>query len=203
MNNNCRVGIIGGSFDPVHMAHIKLAECAYRELQLEKVIFIPAYIQPFKKDRKVTDEIHRINMLKLALSEYPYFEVSDIEIRMKGDSYTARTLTVLESEYPDMVFIMGADSYMSLERWYHPEIIFQKAHIACAVRDDSSMDKLKEKEEQYREKYQGTTYFLNMPRTDMSSTDIRDRISNGDSLNGSISENVMEYIKEHKLYECR
>ena len=82
------VGIFGGSFDPIHNAHIKLAEHAYKELGLSKVIFIPAYLQPFKVDKEVTNEVHRINMLKLATKEYPYFEVSDIEVKMGGKSYS-------------------------------------------------------------------------------------------------------------------
>ena len=197
---NKKVGIMGGSFDPVHNAHIKLALHAYKELQLDKVIFIPAYIQPFKKDKKVTDEAHRMSMLKLGLMEYPYFEVSDIEIQMQGNSYTARTLTELSKEYSDMVFIMGADSYMSLERWYHPEIIFEKAEIACAVRDDQDLELLKAKSQEYEAKFNGVTHFLNMPRTDISSTEIREKVANDEDMGDLLPSKVLDYIKEHNLY---
>lgn len=200
MINKQKIGIMGGSFDPVHNAHIKLALHAYKELQLDKVIFIPAYIQPFKKDKKVTDEVHRMNMLKLGIEEYPYFEVSDIEIQMQGNSYTARTLTVLSDEYSDMVFIMGADSYMSLDRWYHPEIIFEKAEIACAVRDDSDLELLRAKSHEYEEKFKGVTHFLNMPRTDISSTEIREKVAKDEDMGDLLPVKVLDYIKEHKLY---
>ena len=197
---NKKIGIMGGSFDPVHNAHIKLALHAYKELQLDKVIFIPAYIQPFKKDKKVTDEAHRMSMLKLGLMEYPYFEVSDIEITLQGNSYTARTLTELSKEYSDMVFIMGADSYMSLERWYHPEIIFEKAEIACAVRDDQNLELLRAKSHEYEEKFNGVTHFLNMPRTDISSTEIREKVANDEDMGDLLPSKVLDYIKEHNLY---
>lgn len=197
---NKKIGIMGGSFDPVHNAHIKLALHAYKELQLDKVIFIPAYIQPFKKDKKVTDEAHRMSMLKLGLMEYPYFEVSDIEITLQGNSYTARTLTELSKEYSDMVFIMGADSYMSLERWYHPEIIFEKAEIACAVRDDQDLELLRAKSHEYEVKFNGVTHFLNMPRTDISSTEIREKVANDEDMGDLLPSKVLDYIKEHNLY---
>ena len=196
-----RIGIMGGSFDPIHNAHIKLAEYAYKELNLEKVIFIPAYIQPFKKDRKVTDEVHRVRMLKLALMEYKEFEVSDIEIQMKGESYTARTLEALSKTYSNMVFILGADSYETLDKWYHPEQIFKYASIACAHRDGSTPEHLNKLSQEYGQRYNGTTYFLHMPDTDISSTDIRRAICEGKDVTNIIPRNVFEYIRENGLYE--
>ncbi len=196
-----RIGIMGGSFDPVHNAHIKLAQYAYKELNLDKVIFIPAYIQPFKKDKKVTDEVHRLRMLKLALMEYEMFEVSDIEIKMKGESYTARTLEALSKTYDNMVFILGADSYETLDKWYHPELIFQYAAIACAHRDGSTPEHLNKLSEEYRQRYNGVTYFLHMPDTDISSTDIRAAIHAGEDVTDIIPQSVFDYIKENNLYE--
>lgn len=198
--NTQKVGILGGSFDPVHNAHIKLAQYAYDELQLEKVIFIPAYIQPFKLDKEVTDEYHRLNMLKLALQDYPYFEVSDIEIQMKGKSYTARTLEVLKKDFENMVFILGADSYLALGKWNHPEIIFQNAEIACAHRDGSTPALLHDKCAEYEAKYNGITHFLSMPDTDISSTDIREALKDNENVEKVIPYKVLSYIKENNLY---
>lgn len=198
--NTQKTGILGGSFDPVHNAHIKLAQFAYDELKLEKVIFIPAYVQPFKQDKKVTDELHRLNMLKLALSEYPYFEVSDIEIQMKGKSYTARTLLELKKNYNNMVFILGADSYLTLGKWNQPEIIFQNAEIACAHRAGSTFELLNGKCEEYRTKYNGITHFLSMPDTDISSTDIRKALKDNENVEKLIPNKVLNYIKENNLY---
>ncbi len=199
--NTLKTGILGGSFDPVHNAHIKLAQYAYEELRLDKVIFIPAYIQPFKQDKEVTDEHHRLNMLKLAVADYPYFEVSDIEIQLKGQSYTARTLLELKKTYSDMVFILGADSYLSLSKWNHPEIIFQNAEIACAHRDGSTTELLQNKCEEYKTKYNGITHFLSMPDTDISSTDIRLALKEDENVENLLPDKVLNYIKENKLYE--
>lgn len=199
-NANTQIGVIGGSFDPVHNAHISLAEHAYRELGLSKVIFMPAHIQPFKTDKEVTDEGHRINMLKLAIKEYPYFEVSDLEMRLGGKSYTARTLTELKKNYDNIVFILGADSYMGLSSWYKPEIIFSTAEIACAVRDDVDMTDLVEKSEEYTRTFGAKTHFLKMPRTDISSTMLREMLSKGEFPQEYMSREVWDYICSHGLY---
>lgn len=195
-----KVGILGGSFDPVHNAHIKLAECAFKELKLDKVIFMPAHIQPFKANNMVTDKNHRLNMLKLAVLKYPYFEVSDLEIRMGGKSYTARTLTELRKEYEELVFILGADSYLSLSKWYMPEKIFGLAEIACAVREDVDMSVLMQKELEYINDFQGKTTFLKMERTDISSTEIRDAIVNDKNITNLIDKEVYAYIRKNNLY---
>ena len=199
-NANTKIGVIGGSFDPVHNAHISLAEHAYRELSLSKVIFMPAHIQPFKADKEVTDEGHRINMLNLAIKDYPYFEVSDLEMRLGGKSYTARTLTELKKEYDNIVFILGADSYMGLSKWYMPEVIFSMAEIACAVRNDVDMTDLMDKSEEYTRTYGATTHFLKMPRTDISSTCLRDMLSKEEFPKEQMNPEVWEYIRSHNLY---
>ena len=195
------VGIFGGTFDPIHNGHIKLALTAYRELCLDKVIIIPAYIPPHKTENKITDEIHRVNMTRLAVEEYPFFEVSTLEIDRKGKSYTADTLTALKEQYNRLVFILGADSYMALEGWYHPEIIFKKAEIACAYRDGIDRTVLEEIAEKYKRQYNGVSHILGMPDTDISSTDIRRMISHDEDVKGLVPDIVMTYIKDNKLYE--
>lgn len=195
------VGIFGGTFDPIHNGHIKLALTAYRELCLDKVIIIPAYIPPHKTENKITDEIHRVNMTRLAVEEYPFIEVSTLEIDRKGKSYTADTLTTLKEQYNRLVFILGADSYMALEGWYHPEIIFKKAEIACAYRDGIDRTVLEEIAEKYKRQYNGVSHILGMPDTDISSTDIRRMISQDEDVKGLVPDIVMTYIKDNKLYE--
>lgn len=193
-------GIFGGTFDPVHNAHLELAGCAYKELDLEKVIFIPAYIPPHKQGRKITDEHHRMNMLELALAGHEEYEISDIEIQMKGASYTARTLTILKEKYDKLFFILGADSFLALEKWYHPEIIFQKAHIACASRNDVDISCLEEKAHYYEAKYGGVCKILHMSDTPISSTLIREQIANGIKPD-CIPDAVYDYIEENRLYK--
>lgn len=195
------VGIFGGTFDPIHNGHIKLALTAYRELCLDKVIIIPAYIPPHKTENRITDEIHRVNMTRLAVEEYPFLEVSTLEIDRKGKSYTADTLTTLKEQYSRLVFVLGADSYMALEGWYHPEIIFEKAEIACAYRDGIDRIVLEEMADKYKIQYNGVSHILGMPDTDISSTDIRKMISQDEDIKGLVPDIVMTYIKDNKLYE--
>lgn len=193
-------GILGGTFDPVHNAHIRLAVHAYNELHLEKVIFIPAYIPPHKTDRIITGEKHRLEMTRLAVRDFAEFEVSDIELKLSGASYTARTLTILAEQNENLVFILGADSYMALDSWYHPEIIFAKARIACACRDGISAQSIKDKADFYDRKYGAVTHLLRMDDTDISSTEIRRLIAEGKDAERYLPAAVYKYIRENGLY---
>lgn len=195
-----KYGILGGTFDPIHNAHIELAQYAYRELGLDSVMFIPAYIPPHKRNRRITDEQHRLNMVRLATAMYTYFEVSDIELRLKGASYTARTLTELNDGQSQLIFIVGADSFMNLETWHTPEIIFANADIACACRNGVDKETLIIKAQEYKERYNGTTYILDMPDTDISSTHIREIIRAGGNPSNYIPSAVWNYIQENGLY---
>ncbi len=202
MNGKGRAwGVLGGTFDPIHIAHIRLAQHAYNELELEKVIFIPAYIPPHKTGRAITHEKHRLEMTRLAVEGHEGFEVSDMELKLSGASYTARTLTLLSGEHEELVFILGADSFMALDSWYHPEIIFEKAAVACAARDGVSRDSLAAKAEFYRDKYGAKTHILNMADTDVSSTDIREALERGQNPGGLIPGRVYEYILQNGLYQ--
>lgn len=194
-------GILGGTFDPVHLAHIRLAEHAFRELELEKVIFIPAYIPPHKTDKAITDKRHRLEMTRLAVEDYKEFEVSDMELKLSGTSYTARTLTLLAEQHDRIVFILGADSFMALDSWYRPEIIFARAEIACACRDGIDIGTLKDRAVFYKEKYGAVTHFLHMDDTDISSTEIRRFIADGQDISGYVPAAVYEYIRENGLYK--
>ncbi len=196
-----RTGIIGGTFDPIHNAHIKLARCAYEQLGLCKVIFMPAYIPPHKRNNNITDEHYRMEMTRLAVKDFPWAEVSDMEIKLQGASYTARTLTVLdEAADTELVFILGADSYLALDTWYHPEIIFAHAAVACARRDGVTLNQLETKGQLYIQKYNGKSYFLDMDDTPVSSHEIRRLLQNGEDVSQYIPSEVYEYIKSNNLY---
>ena len=118
-----RIGILGGTFDPVHNGHLLLGEQAYREYGLDEIWFMPSHVPPHKKDHFITDGAARIRMLELATESIPYFTVSDFEMGREGNTYTAQTLALLKEAYPDIevYFIIGADSLYQLESWYHPE----------------------------------------------------------------------------------
>lgn len=199
MNEMSLTGIFGGTFDPIHKGHLKLAKTAYEELSLKKVVFMPAYIPPHKTEDKITAEVHRMEMTRLATESCPYFEVSDFEIRLQGASYTARTLEKLADKYDGLVFIVGADSFMAIDKWYHPETIFANAQVACAYRDGISRDTLETKAREYKDQYNGVCHILHMPDTDISSTDIRNGIHK-EEVKELLPQAVYSYIQENGLY---
>lgn len=193
-------GIFGGTFDPVHNGHIQLAQNALKEMRLKKIIFMPAYIPPHKHDKLITSDYHRYNMVKAAIENFKQFEVSSMEIDLKGDSYTARTLTLLQKQYKKIVFIVGADSFMALDTWYRPDIIFSKAIVACACRDNIDKEHLIEKSLEYNLKYEASCHILSMDDIAVSSTDIRGIIKNNEDFSSYVPRAVYEYVIQHKLY---
>ena len=145
----CKTVIYGGSFDPLHFGHIELAKTALLETGATRLIFIPAKVSPFKKDKCQTDFIHRFNMCKIACGYIENATVDDIEFNLPTPSYTVNTLCELKEKYnDDFVFVCGADSFMDLDRWKNPEEIFKMAEIFTAVRDDVNLDSLEVKKAQ-------------------------------------------------------
>ena len=121
-----RVGLMGGTFDPIHIGHLMLAECAYEQFQLEQVLFLPAGNPPHKDKRKVgATDAQRIDMVRLAIEGNPHFKLDPEEMLRKGYTYTKDTLNLLTQQHPDIdyYFIIGADSLMAFDTWYHPEEI--------------------------------------------------------------------------------
>lgn len=196
-----KTGIIGGTFDPVHKAHLKIADAAYKEVGLDRVLFMPSPNPPHKNEDELTDINHRVNMLKLALEPYEYFEFSDFEFNRvnQGTVYSADTLTEYKNTYPEeeLYFIIGSDSLYSIESWYHPEIIFQKATIVVAKRKDASADKLMSKIIWLKENYNINIIELDVNASDISSTKIRQLTA---ETKDDIPESVWQYIVKNNLY---
>lgn len=197
-----KIGILGGSFDPVHQGHLNIAKSARQEFGLDEVWFIPAGHSPNKNEQEMTPAVDRMNMTKLAVAEYPYFRASSMEIDAAETSYTYRTLTRLTEQYPDteFYFIMGADSLDYLERWKHPEIICEKAVILTAVRDNMDIVQIQEKISRLQELFPARIYPVKGGRTTVSSTEIRERISISGKRPVMLTEPVWAYIKKHCLY---
>ena len=207
-----RIGILGGTFDPVHKTHIKLAHLAKEQFALDEVWLMPSGDPPHKSDKKVTIGTDRIAMLELALQDMQLegLKVSSFELEREGKIYTADTLELLSKEYPDTVwyFILGGDSLLYIEKWYHPERIFRNAVILAAVRNGAGMQELTEKRIWLQEHYEDVRIdFIHMEADTLSSSQVRTLLSNTMRteqeealLIDALSTSELQYIKEKGLY---
>jgi nicotinate-nucleotide adenylyltransferase len=198
-----KIGILGGSFDPIHKGHLNIAQSAYEEFDLDEVWFIPAGHSPNKNEAGMTSAEERAYMAELAVEDIPYFSVSRIELEYSGISYTYLTLTKLKEQYPDTIFyfIMGADSLDYFEKWYHPEIICRMCIILVAVRDDMDTQQIIEKIRFLSGLFEAEIYPLHGGRTDISSTELRAELCHScNAKHPLLPEKVSDYITEKELY---
>lgn len=196
-----KIGILGGTLDPIHIGHMIIAETALEELQLENVIFMPSGNPPHKDKKSISDNIHRENIVKLSIEDNERFVFSDFEMKREGIIYTADTLKLLKEKYMDMdiFFILGADSLLAIETWYKPGEIFENCTIVVADRDksnDSIINMIKHLEERYNAKI----IYIKSPMVDISSSDIRQKIKNGKSIKYLVDYKVEKYIIDNKLF---
>ena len=201
MEKKKKYGIYGGSFDPIHIGHVAIADCAVRECGLDKLIFMPAYISPFKLDRHVTDGRDRCGMIEAVLSANSAFCLSRYELNKGGPSYTIETLrhwsNLLDGT---LYFVLGFDSVVELDRWYLGEELLKHYHFITARRPDTDDTQGLQTIEMFRRKYGSDITVLEMSPVDASSTEIRNRVKEGKSIKGLVPPGVEEYIIEHQLY---
>ncbi len=197
-----RVGIMGGTFDPVHLAHLRLAKCAYEQYGLKSVVFLPAGDPPHKTDHLVAPAYRRLEMLKLCLRDYPQFQISEYEIEKQGYSYTAETLEYFTQVYPEMkfYFIIGADSLFELDSWYAPERCLAKAVFLVGNRLGRSDEEIDRQICYLTGRYGGVIKKVNMPGMEISSSDIRDLLAKGQDASHYLHPAVNEYIRQNHLY---
>ena len=201
MNNGKKYGIYGGSFDPIHIGHVALADSAVRECGLDKLIFMPAFISPFKQDRKVTGGHDRCGMIEAALKVNSAFCLSRYELNKKGTSYTIETLRHWDDLLDgDLYFVLGFDSAVQVNTWYEGEEILRNYHLITARRPDTDYSEGMRIIESFREKYGADITVMEMPPVDASSTNIRNLIKEGKPITGLVPPGVEEYIIEHQLY---
>lgn len=194
-----RIGVLGGSFNPIHNAHVKLAETAFEYAELDEMIIIPTYITNLKDNSFMASAEDRLNMCSLAFSEMDNFYVSDLEVKRCRTSYTYETLEELKTSDSDAEFylVMGADSYLNLYKWRNYEYILNNAHIIVAPRDDADQQDLIIKSHEY----DGLSpLILKDPIFELSSTKIRNMINSGADVSEFLDRRVIEYISEHSLY---
>ncbi|HEY5640362.1 MAG TPA: nicotinate-nucleotide adenylyltransferase [Dehalococcoidia bacterium] len=194
-----RVGVLGGSFDPVHVGHLRLAEAAYEQAGLESVIFVPAGHQWRKADQEMAPAAERCEMVRLAIAGYPHFEISTLEVEREGPSYSDVTLEALKEERSgaELVFILGQDALADLPNWHAPERVLELATLAVAGR---AGDGEPAASEALPGGLQGRVVWLDMAFVDVSATGIRERVRAGRSIEGFVPEAVREYIAAENLY---
>ncbi len=197
-----RIGLMGGTFDPVHLGHLELARAVREELGLPEVVMMPAYIQPFKRGKSVTSAEDRLNMLKLSAERYEGVTVSDFEIRRGAVSYTYDTVTALKELHPDtkFIFVMGSDSLLSIDRWYKGTELLRACAFAVGMRISTDQDAIEEKAASLREEYGAEITIIKKRMLPISSTGIREKASWNDSLEGLVTPETERYIYEHELY---
>ncbi|MDD6058407.1 MAG: nicotinate-nucleotide adenylyltransferase [Clostridiales bacterium] len=195
-----KIGILGGSFDPIHKGHLNIAESARKEFQLDEVWFIPAGHSPNKDETCMTSAAERAKMVQLAIEDYPYFRLSTLEIDSTQTSYTSVTLTKLNTMYPDtqFYFIMGADSLDYLESWHHPEIICENAILLVAVRGELGLAELKRKSKELQKMFRAEIHLILGGKTNISSTELR--AGKGGMHAALLPEKVADYILKQGLY---
>ena len=202
-----RVGVFGGTFDPPHIGHMEIAGQILKSGLVDKVLFVPAFTPPHKTDKPVTDAMHRLAMLRLALKKYPSFDISEIEyVRKKSPSYTFDTMVELEKLMPDdqLLLLIGSDSLRQLHTWNSPQELVRKWEIIVYPRN-GEMPSLEELKGFWPEDTAGTLLknIIKMPFIEISSTEIRKTIANNGNVDTLIDPAVSGYINLHGLYRQR
>jgi nicotinate-nucleotide adenylyltransferase len=197
------IGILGGTFDPVHRAHIMLTEEARTRLDLAEVIFVPTAHTPLKQDSDITPVGHRVRMLELAIEDYDYFRLSTIEIDRAGTSYTVDTLSDMKDELGaghELYFIIGLDSLETLPKWKEPGRLIRMCRLVTVARPGHSLPELSTLEKQVPG-ISERLILLEKPLIDISATEIRNRVARGLPIDHLVPVPVEKYIKEHGLYK--
>lgn len=198
-----KVGIMGGTFNPIHMGHLIIAEKAREQFHLDEVIFMPCGTPYMKNSHEVLPGETRAEMAKLAIMENPFFDVSMMEVEKEGNTYTYETLMSLRDKNPgtEYYFILGADSLWTIENWRSPEKIFENCHILAAVRDEKSDEDMEKQMVYLKEKYNAGVSLLHTSHIEISSSMIREAVGEGKSIRYLVPDAVYDYIIKNKLYK--
>ncbi|SNS34809.1 nicotinate-nucleotide adenylyltransferase [Anaerovirgula multivorans] len=198
-----RYGIMGGTFDPIHLGHLFVAETALYNLNLDKVIFIPTGNPPHKNSKDITIAHHRLIMTAVAINSNPKFELSNIEVMRRGQSYTADTIKQLLMQYGENIelyFITGTDAFMEMSTWKDCAYLFRTMKTVVATRLGYDDESFNEKVHFFNKKYNASIINMSIPILEISSSDIRERIRQKLSIKYLVTEGVEKYIKKHHLY---
>ena len=199
-----KVGIMGGTFDPIHIGHLILGENAYQQLGLDRVVFMPSGNPPHKKDRegRASDE-QRMDMVKLAIASNTHFKFSSMEMNEDGYSYTYLTLEKLNEKHPDTryYFIIGADSLFDFKGWRNPQRICDACTLVVATRNHTSDEELDKAIADVRETFGADIVKLNTENIDVSSHQLREWIAAGKTIKYYAPDEVINYITSYHVYD--
>lgn len=198
MSDNVRkTGIFGGAFNPVHNGHVRLAEEAVKQLKLRRLLIIPTFVSPHKHTDLLPYE-DRAEMCRRAFGHIPGTEVSDIEVKLGGTSYTINTVRALRELYPEENFflLIGGDMLLSFDKWYKYESLLKETKVCAAARDGDSLADMMEYANEL-----GRIKVLPTQAVEMSSTQVREAAAAGQDISGMVPQGVAEYIREKGLYK--
>jgi nicotinate-nucleotide adenylyltransferase len=214
-----RIGLFGGTFNPVHSGHLKAAEIVEKRFLLDKILFIPSYIPPHKDTADIASPSHRLKMVEIALSGNSHFIPCSVEIDAEETSYSIITINRIKKLYPKswVFFILGIDAFLEVDTWKDYEKLLEQCFLVVMSRPGYLLDEAKKiLEGKYREKMcmlsksesvknemllSFRIFLLPIDALDIASTEIRVRIKRGDSIKGMVSERVEAYIKKNRLYK--
>jgi nicotinate-nucleotide adenylyltransferase len=196
-----RLGLMGGTFDPVHVGHLVIAEAAREEFRLDQVVWIPAGDPPHK-DRKVSDQEHRYAMAVLATASHPDFVVSRLELEREGPSYALDTIRHFRKQVKpqELFFITGADAILEILTWHRHDEVIRQCRFVAATRPGYDLGRLRRL---LPDAYMDRIHVFSAPEVDVSSTGIREKLAAGRSVRYLVPEPVEQYLTKHRLYQSR
>lgn len=197
-----KIGIMGGTFNPLHNGHMALAKAAKEQLLLDEILFIPSGQSYMKHTEEIISKQNRLNMVDAVVKKYSDYRVSDMELIREGNTYTYETLEQLREEYPEtfFYFILGADCLYTIDKWREPERIFAACTLVSAVRDNVTKKELSDRCAYLEKEYDAKTVLLNFKEIDISSTEIRAAVAQGRDISEKVPKEVADYIASHHLY---
>jgi len=213
-----RIGLFGGTFDPIHCGHVKAVESVQNIFSFDRILFIPSYIPPHKESVDVASAEHRLKMVELALSSFNRFFPSSIEIDARGTSYSIVTLNRIKEMYPqtEVFFLLGIDAFLEIDTWKDYEAVLEQCSFIVMNRPCFRLADAKkiltEKynqrmvevsgpiEKENEELFSHKIYLLSIDTLDISSSEVREKVGKNQSIESLVPENVENYIKERRLY---
>lgn len=202
MSEKLKIGILGGTFNPIHSGHLYLAESAMEKVGLTKVLFVPSNISYMKSQADIASVADRIAMVKLAIKDRPGFVLSKVDVERGGNSYSYRTISDIKVQYPEaeLYFIIGADTLYSMEEWQNPDEIFAQTVILVAYRSGEPLEHLQAKIHELEDVYHARIILVAVKKIDISSSEIRTSLKMHRPITDMVPKAVEDYMNRHMLY---